>query len=80
MLQIVVVVLKSAAGVIGRVDEDAFDLPAIEREQGFQRFKVVALNQKVVVRGFRRLGWRRFAKGKRRLLRSLEPVVAAFHC
>ena len=52
MLQVVVVMLERAFGVVRWVDEDALDLPAIERQQGFQRFKVIALNQQVV------LGWR----------------------
>lgn len=49
MLQIVVVMLKSAAGVVGRIDKDAFHLAAIERQQRFERVKVIALNEQVVL-------------------------------
>ena len=48
MLEVVVVVLKRAFGVVGRVDEDAFDLPAIKRQQRLQRLQVVALDQKII--------------------------------
>ena len=41
--------LERAFGVVRRIDEDAFDLAAIEGQQRFERFEVIALNQQVVV-------------------------------
>ena len=49
VFQVVVVVLEGAFGVVGRVDEDALDLPAVKRQQAFQRFEVVALDQQVAL-------------------------------
>lgn len=48
VFQLVVVVLERALGVVGRVDEDALHLPAVERQQCLEGFEVVALNQQVV--------------------------------
>jgi hypothetical protein len=48
MFQVVVVMLKRALGVVGRVDEDALELPPVERQQGLERFEVVAVDQQVV--------------------------------
>ena len=47
MLQAVVVMLEGAAGVVGRVDVDAFDLPGVVGQQGFEGVQVVALDQQV---------------------------------
>ena len=49
VLQVVVVVLKRAFGVVGWVDEDAFHLPPVKGQQGFEGFEVVALDEQVVV-------------------------------
>ena len=40
--------LKRAFGVVGWVDEDAFDLPPVKRQQGLEGLQVVALNQQVI--------------------------------
>ncbi|OIQ86934.1 hypothetical protein GALL_311930 [mine drainage metagenome] len=48
VLQLVVVVLERALGVVRRVDEDAFHLACIERNQRLERQQVVALDQQVV--------------------------------
>ncbi len=42
VFQVVVVVLKSAAGVAGRVNEAAFHLPSVKRQQGLEGLQVVA--------------------------------------
>jgi hypothetical protein len=47
MFQLVVVVLESRLGVVGRVDVDALHLPAIVGQQGFQGEQVVTLDQQV---------------------------------
>ena len=47
MLQLVVVMLKRALGVVGRINEDAFHPSAIKRQQRFERQQVVTLNQQV---------------------------------
>ena len=39
--------LEGAAGVVGRIDEDALDLSGIDRQQGLQGVEVVALNNHV---------------------------------
>jgi len=51
VLQVVVVMLKRALGVVGRVNKDALDLPAVEGQQGLQGFEVVALDEQVVCLG-----------------------------
>ena len=48
MLESVVVVGEGAAGVVGRIDEDALHLPSIFLLQGFQREQVVAADQDIV--------------------------------
>ena len=53
VLQVVVVMLKRAFRVVGRVNEDAFDLASVEGQQGFQGFEVVALDQEIVLDGRR---------------------------
>jgi hypothetical protein len=47
MFHIIIVVFKGASGVIGRVYIDTLDLSGIEGQQGFQGFKVVALDNDV---------------------------------
>ncbi|MDR0684179.1 MAG: hypothetical protein LBF83_03535 [Spirochaetaceae bacterium] len=42
MLYIIVIMLKRASGIVGRVYVDAFYLPGIERQQGFEGLTVVA--------------------------------------
>ena len=49
VFELVVVVLESALGVVGRVDEDALHTSRIERDQGFQRKQVVALDEEIFV-------------------------------
>ena len=56
MLDPVVVMGEGAAGVVGRVDEDAFDLAGVLAFQRLQRQQVVAMNQQVVVES-RRAGF-----------------------
>ena len=51
MLQVVVVVLERAPGVVRRVDEDALHPAAVEGQQRLQRIQVVALHQQVAGRG-----------------------------
>ena len=46
-VRVVVVVLESAARVVGRVDEDAFHSARVVGQQGLQRVEVVALDQHV---------------------------------
>jgi len=53
VFQVVVVVLEGALGVVGRVDEDALDLAAMQRQQGLEGLQVVALDQQVVGGGAR---------------------------
>ena len=48
VLQPVVVVLKGALRVVGRVDKYALHLPPIKRKQRFQCEQVVTLYQKIV--------------------------------
>ena len=48
MLQIVVIVLERAPGVIGRIDVDALHLPAIKREKRFEGNEVVAMDNQVL--------------------------------
>ena len=50
VLQVVVVVVKGALGVLRRVNEDALDLPPVKRQQGLESLQVVALNKQVVPR------------------------------
>ena len=47
MFQVVVVVLEGAAGVVGRVDENAFDAAAVAGQERLQRLQVVAVDQQV---------------------------------
>lgn len=47
MFEIVVVVPEGALGVVWWVDEDALHAPTVKRQQGFQRIKVVTLDQQV---------------------------------
>ena len=48
VLQIVVVMLEGALGVVRRIDEDALDPPRAERQQRLERLQIVALNEPVV--------------------------------
>src|SRR5690606_14372682 len=48
MLQLIVVVLEGGLGVVGRVDKNAFHLPAVERQQRLERQQVVTLDQQVL--------------------------------
>ncbi|MDR2783477.1 MAG: hypothetical protein LBB48_06505 [Treponema sp.] len=47
MLHVIVIMLKGASGIIRRVYVDAFHLPGIEGQQGFEGFEVVALDYEV---------------------------------
>jgi hypothetical protein len=47
MFHIVIVMFKGGAGIIGRVYVDALHLSGIEGQQGFEGFKVVALDYNV---------------------------------
>ena len=47
VFKIVVVVLERAAGVVGRINEDALHPPRVERQQGFQGFEIIALYKQV---------------------------------
>lgn len=47
MFKIVVVVFKRRFGVIGRIDINALHLSCVERQQGLERFKIIALNQHI---------------------------------
>jgi hypothetical protein len=47
MFHVVVIMLKGASGIIRRVYVDALYLPGIEGQQGFEGFKVVALDYNV---------------------------------
>ena len=49
-VDVVVVNPAFVAGVVRRVDVDAFDLPGVTRQQGFQCVQVVALNDEVAAR------------------------------
>jgi hypothetical protein len=48
VLQVVVVVLEGRAGVVGRIDVDAFDLAGAVGQEGLERLQVVALDEQVV--------------------------------
>jgi hypothetical protein len=48
VVHVVVVDPVLVARVIGRVDVDALDLPAIAREEGLEGFEVVALDQEIL--------------------------------
>jgi len=50
VLRVLVAVNKVLAGVVGRVDVDAFDLPAVARQQQFQHLKVFAFDDQVAMR------------------------------
>src|SRR5438132_11226872 len=48
MLQPVVIMSEGAAGVVRRIDEDAFHLARVVRLQGLEREQVVAVDQNIV--------------------------------
>lgn len=48
MLQIVVVMGKGAARIVGRIDVDALHLARIVGEEGLEGFQIVALNEQIV--------------------------------
>ena len=48
VLQIVVIVLEGAPGIVGRVNGDAPDAPGVIRQQGFERVEVIPLNEQVL--------------------------------
>ena len=50
-VDVVVVGPALVAGVVGRVDVDALDLPGVVREKGLEGFKVVALDDQVAAAG-----------------------------
>ena len=60
VLQVVVVMLERAFGVVWRVNKDALHLPPVKRQQRLERFEVVPLNQQVVVAGGGRLAMHRY--------------------
>lgn len=49
VLQIVIVMAEGRTSVLRRIDIDAFDLAGMERNQRFQGFQVVGLNQHVAM-------------------------------
>ena len=51
VFQLVVVMLKRALGVVGRINKNALDPARVERNQGFEGQQVVALYQQVVCMG-----------------------------
>ena len=48
VFQVVVVVLEGAAGVVGRVDEDALDAAGVEGQQRLEGLQIVALDEHVL--------------------------------
>jgi hypothetical protein len=48
VLEVVVVMLEGAAGVVGRIDVDALHTTGIVGEEGLEGFEVVALDEEVV--------------------------------
>jgi hypothetical protein len=48
MFQTVVIVLEGRTSVVGRVNEDTFNLAGIIRQQRFERGQVVALDEQVL--------------------------------
>ncbi|WP_243403063.1 MULTISPECIES: hypothetical protein [Sphingomonas] len=86
MLQIVVVMLERAAGIVWRIDIDALHLPAIIGQQALERLQIVSVDQHVAAagrtRGKRRVALQqavRYGIGRLHVAVACQPVQDQ-HC
>jgi hypothetical protein len=65
VLEVIVVVLEGRPGFIGRVYVDALHASGVVGKQGFEGLEVVALDEEVVLCGFRIADYAAFNRGMR---------------